>query len=176
MIQAPTPTGRASAHVLARPTGLDQTRPLEASPQVAWRLFGWFGAGLVVVSFADIGLAGYPVRLGDPDWEFGVIHQVSAILPLPTLGLAAVLASAFAQGKRGIVRGVAVLLVVLALTILAMDVVFLTVVPLAVKSVPATILPGVEKAIARTAVAGIVFPAMYLVAAAAAWRCSRPPS
>lgn len=146
--------------------------PLPATSPIAWRLFGWFGLVLAVVGFTDILLAAYPFRPGNPDWEYGAIHQTIAMMPLPTIGLAALLASAFAQGTRWLAQATAILLLLMALALLVTGAVFLTVLPLVLEAAPPPVLPGVKKAALRTVLGGAAFPIAYLVGGVAALRYS----
>lgn len=174
MIQAPAPsTDAVRGPLLLMEVDAERLPRFAPSPEVGWRLLGGFGALLLLVGLGDIALAWFPLRPGNAEWEFGAIHQTMTTLPLPTIGAAAMLASAFALGKRGLVRAVAGGLLILMLALLALDVIFLTLIPLVLGAVPDAVRPGIQKLVARTLLAGVAFPVAYLLAGVAAWRLSR---
>jgi len=144
---------------------------LGASPGEGWAAVWWVGVLLTVVSLADVVLAFYPTRFGFTEWEFGTAASTFASLPLVSIGLAALLGSALARGRRGAVIGVVTLLIVLAVGTLAMLIVFATDIPVALKSVAAgDVKLGLEKAVIKTVFLGVAFPVAYFVAAMAGIR------
>lgn len=146
---------------------------LPADPYNAWRLVGWFGVLLFLVGMGDFTLAFVPMAWGSPEWEFGTVASVFAGLPLTTIGLAAVLTSGLARGKRGLVLGSGLLVLLLSLVILVLLVVFLTDVPVALKTVQGEVLLGVKKAIVKTVLLGFLFGVAYLYAGIRALRSVR---
>jgi len=89
-------------------------RPASLAPDsaTAWRWIGWFGLLLFVAGLGDFVIAWVPMRLGSPEWEFGTVASTLAGLPLATMGLAGLLGSAVARGKRGMTRAVAAVVLV----------------------------------------------------------------
>ena len=146
---------------------------MPADPHNAWRMVGWFGLLLFLAGFGDFILAFVPTAFGSPEWEFGTIASVFAGLPLTTIGLACVLASGLARGKRGLVLGTGTLLLFLSLAILVLLVVFLTDVPVALKTVQGEVLLGIKKAVLKTIMLGVLFGVTYLYAAFRALRSVR---
>jgi hypothetical protein len=120
----------------------------------ALRLLSWVGAAFVILGFTDIALAWYPVRFGNPDWEFAIIGGTMSALALPHLGMYLVLASAISRGQRGTTRAVGVAMVILLLTLLGL--IFVTVVPLALNAIAsnAPMLQGAKKAILKAILLG----------------------
>ncbi|HEX4633492.1 MAG TPA: hypothetical protein VH163_06665 [Gemmatimonadales bacterium] len=143
---------------------------LAANPEQAWRALAWLGGLLAVVGLGDFVLAFIPLGSG-PEWEFGTVASVFAGLPLPTLGLAAILGAAYARGKRGTVVAIGVLLLLLALAVGWMLVTFLTDIPIALKSgAQAEVMLGLKKAMVKTALLGGLFGLAYVVAGIKALR------
>lgn len=143
---------------------------MPADPHNAWRMVGWFGLLLFLAGFGDFILAFVPTAFGSPEWEFGTVASVFAGLPLTTIGLACLLGSGLARGKRGLVLGSGLLVLLLSVVILVLLVVFLTDVPVALKTVQGEVLLGVKKAIVKTVLLGFVFGVAYLYAGIRALR------
>jgi hypothetical protein len=139
--------------------------PLPGAPEKAWAAIGWFGLLLAIVGFGDLALLWFPFRLGNPEWEFGTIAATLAGLPLPTMGMAFLLAAGLGLGRRWLIRATSWSLLVLALLILAAYVVFLTNVPMALKGTPEAIALGVKRAVVKTTLLGLGFPAAYMLLA-----------
>lgn len=130
----------------------------------AWQAVGWLGGILAVAGLGDFVLAFIPTAFHSPEWEFATVASVFAGLPLPTLGLAAILASGYARGHRRMVLTTGTLLLVLGAAFLWLLIVFLTDVPIALKSgAEGAVLLGLKKAIAKTALLGLLFGLAYLV-------------
>jgi len=137
---------------------------LVPNPEQAWRALAWLGGILAVVGLGDFALAFYPWGTG-PEWEFGTVASVFAGLPLPTLGLAAILGAGYARGKRRTVLALGILLIILAVAFGLMLITFLTDIPIALKSgAQAEVMLGLKKAMVKTALLGAVFGLAYLVA------------
>ncbi|HKV70945.1 MAG TPA: hypothetical protein VJN62_06820 [Gemmatimonadales bacterium] len=143
---------------------------LAANPERAWQALAWLGGLLAVVGLGDFVLAFVPWGSG-PEWEFGTVASVFAGLPLPTLGLAAILGAAYARGRRRTVIGMGVVLLLLAVAVGWMLVTFLTDIPIALKSgAQAEVMLGLKKAMVKTALLGALFGLAYLVAGIKALR------
>lgn len=144
-----------------------------ASPVAGWRAVGWFGFLLAIVGLTDIALVWYPLGFGNPTWEFAVVDQSFANLPLLTMGLAALLASTLALPGRMATRVVASGILLLALGLWAAFALYLLNVPIVLGMAPPEVAIGVKKAIVKTTVMALAFPGSYLVAAIAAVRSTR---
>lgn len=147
--------------------------PAAPRPRAEWRAVWWFGLLLAAVGLADAALNWYPLGLGQPEWEFGVAAMTLAGLPLPTVGLAAMLASATAQAQRRRTLAMAWLFLALAVGIAAVYGLFLLVVPIALHSQGAVAKVVVKKTIAKTSVMALGFAVAYLSASIAAFRRGR---
>jgi hypothetical protein len=139
-------------------------------PAGAWRAVGWFGLLLTLVALTDMLLVMFPVRQGDPTWEFGVVDALFSGLPLLTVSLGALVASGLALRRRWLIRLMGTVAIVLGVVWLGAYVLFLTDVPIALANAPEAVLPGVKKAIVRNTVFGVLFAAGYLAAGVAALR------
>jgi hypothetical protein len=163
------PASTAPGRVLLT-TAEPDAAPLVGSPDRAWRTAGWFGMLLTIVALTDMLLVLYPLRVGQPEWEFGVVDLTFSNLPLLSIGLAAMLGSALARGSRWQIRTMAAALILLTLVLVSAYALFLLNVPLALKAAPPPVLPGVKKAILKTSVFAVVFASAYLISGIAALR------
>lgn len=154
-------------------SGSTRAEPRPVDHQRAWKFVAIFSALLAFVALADFVLAWVPLRFGVPEWEFATVAQTLAGLPLLTIGLAGLLGSAIALGRRGLVVATAVLLLVLGLTVFAALVLFLLDVPLALRASQGPSSLGVQKAIVKTLLLGVAFGSAYVVSAIAALRRPR---
>jgi hypothetical protein len=143
--------------VLARDKGKGATSVVP-DPNTAWRWIGWFGLVLAIVGLWDFALAWYPTNWGAPEWEFGTVTASYSGLPLPTMGLIAMMASALARGVRWQVVLMSVGLLAFAVALLLGFLLFLTDVPVALRAVEGVPLLGIKKAVAKTTVLALAFP------------------
>lgn len=155
--------------------GVGKRPPAEESLRVrstsfAWRPLGWFGLLFLVVGLADMALVWYPLRPGNPSWEFGAVDLSFSTLPLLTIGLGATLASALARGSRRIAMLIAVFCLFLALVCAGGYLLLLSDVPLALRNSPPELLTGVKKAIFRNTVFAFAFTTTYLTVGIAVLR------
>lgn len=136
-------------------------------------MLGWFGLVFLVIGVADIALVWYPLRPGNPSWEFGAVDLSFSSLPILTIGVGAMLASALGAGdlRRAAVFGVMSLL--LGLLCALGYLVFLSDVPLALRNSPAEVLVGVKKAIFRNTLFGVTFATAYITVGIATLRHTR---
>ncbi|MGQ0538450.1 MAG: hypothetical protein ACT4R6_05855 [Gemmatimonadaceae bacterium] len=112
------------------------TKPNEAAvSDDAWYALGAVGAVFVVVGLTDLVLAWVPLRLGNPDWEFGTVSAMLNNLAVPAMGVALAAASAAALRARRGRTAVGVVAGVLVLWLLGSVVLYGLTVPLALRSV-----------------------------------------
>ena len=152
-----------------RPATEEGLRP-RTSTSFAWRPVGWFGLLFLVVGIADMALVWYPLRPGNPTWEFGAVDLSFSTLPLLTIGLGAALAAALARGNRTSALLLALFSLLLATVCIGGYLLFLSDVPLALRNSPPELLTGVKKAIFRNTVFGITFPIAFLAVGIAVLR------
>ncbi|HSQ32976.1 MAG TPA: hypothetical protein VLN49_24140 [Gemmatimonadaceae bacterium] len=145
--------------------------PLTVSaPRTAWRYLGQFGVLLAVIGFVDIALHWYPPAFRSPEWEFGTVATTLGSLPLPTMGLLAVLASALARAVKANLVAISVVLGLLAAFVAAAMLMFLLDVPVALRAVSAQGVPPqaateIKRTIVRTLTMGVGFGLVYLYGA-----------
>ena len=141
-----------------------------SAPRTAWRMLGQFGVLLAVIGGIDILLHWYPAHFKSPEWEFGTVATTFASLPLPTMGLVAVLASALARAVRPHLVAMAVVLGLLALFVGVALLMFLFDVPLALRAttapgVPPEAITEMKRTIVRTLAMGVGFGIVYVYGA-----------
>jgi len=138
----------------------------------AWRWLGWFSLVLALAGAGDWVLAWIPLRLGNPEWEFGTVVATFSGLPLVTMGFAGLLSSALARGIRWQTRLVAAVILVFALWILAGMIIFALDIPVAVRAVQGVARLGIAKAIVKATMLGVLFFVCYAIAGVRALRYS----
>ena len=157
-------------HVLIQADRLSADPITVSAPRTAWRYLGQFGVLLAVIGGVDIVLHWYPVAFRSPEWEFGTVATTLGSLPLPTMGLLAVLASALARAVKANLVAISVVLSLLALFVAAAMLVFLLDVPVALRAVSAQGVPPqaateMKRTIVRTMAMGLGFGLVYLYGA-----------
>lgn len=133
-------------------------------------MLGQFGVLLAVIGGIDIVLHWYPAHFRSPEWEFGTVATTLASLPLPTMGLVAVLASALARAVKPNLAAMSVVLTALALFVVACLLVFLLDVPLAMRAVaqpgvPPDAVTEMKRTVVRTLAMGVGFGIVYVYGA-----------
>lgn len=139
-----------------------------ASAQLnGWAILGWLGLAYLIMSVIDLALGWYPVRFGQPEWEFGTISATIAGLAIPTLSLYLMLASAFARERAKLVRGVAIAMIVIAVFLAVLFLLYLTAVPLALRAVSNNpiIHLGMEKSIIKSLMLFLGYEALFILGA-----------
>jgi hypothetical protein len=138
-------------------------KPNVAEPSPASVALGAVGVVVLLVGFVDLLLAWTPPRFGDPDWEFGTASAMFNNLPVPAMGLGLTLASAAARNERKLVRGIAIVALILALWALLGAVLFGLTLPLALNSI---VEPSPRQALLRssikTTVQIVAYEALFL--------------
>ena len=148
---------------------------LPASVERAWQAVGWFGLALMLAGLADVVMVWFPSAFGNPTWEFGSVDVSFSSLPLLTMGLAALTASAFARQITWRLWLLGVVLIVLGLTLISMYVVFYGLnIPLALRATAPELKVGILKSIAKTTILTVLFPIAYVAVGIAALRNAKP--
>lgn len=139
----------------------------------AWALLVPTGLVFMLVGAADLALVWYPLGFGSAEWEFGSVTSMLNGLPVLVMGLAFLAMAAVAGGRRWAGRGIATVLLLLAVTVLLMAVLYATTVPIALNAAPnATVALGLKKAIAKTTIQAAVYPVLLIWMAISTWRRS----
>jgi hypothetical protein len=121
-----------------------------------------FGLVLAVIGFGQVLLTFYPTSgFGSPEWEFGAMAQALGGLPLATIGIGAMLATALALDSPVGLTTLAVLLALAGIAVLAMLALFWSVVPLALQGAPTLVLDSIKQTVAKTSLLGAGFTMLY---------------
>ncbi len=159
--------------VLVREEGRKPAGLAAPDTRTAWKWIGWLGFVLAVVGLWDFALTWYPLNFGSPEWEFATVTASYSGLPLPTMGLMALAASAIARRVRWQVILLSLVLLLLGVGLLLGFLLFLTTVPMALRAVEGIALIGIRKAVAKTTMLAVMFGGAYLVAGIAGLRALR---
>lgn len=146
-----------------------------AHPDVGWDLLKWVGWAFVAIGLTDLALIWRPLAIGNPDFEFGSVTAMLNGLPLLTMGLVFLAASAAAVGAALRLRLVGAALILMALVIVAAGVLYALAAPLALKSVTGLALTAVKKAMVKSSVQLVAYPAAYVLLGVKAIRHSFAP-
>ena len=139
----------------------------------AWGLLVPTGLVFALVGAADLALVWYPLGFGQAEWEFGSVTSMLNGLPVLVMGLAFLGMAAVAGGRRWAGRGIALVLGLLAVTVVLMGGLYATTVPIALKAAPnAMVALGLKKAIAKTTIQAAAYPVLLVWMAVATWRRS----
>lgn len=137
----------------------------------AWMLLAWFGLALGSIGIGQLALHLYPtIGFGSPEWEYGITAQFLGSLPLPTVGIAAFLASMLALGRKRLVVATSIALLILGFVVFGALILFWLNAPLALRSSPPVTLIGIKQTAARTTLNGFGFGIFYLATAVMALR------
>jgi hypothetical protein len=164
-----------TARVLIRDTAAEPEVRAAAPARLggAWGLLVPTGLTFTLVGAADLALVWYPLGFGSAEWEFGSVTSMLNGLPVLVMGLAFLGMAAVAAGRRWAGRGIATVLVLLAVTVVLMGGLYATTVPIALKAAPNPLVAlGLKKAIAKTTIQAAVYPVLLLWMAIATWRRS----
>jgi hypothetical protein len=157
----PQDSGRPAAAVRASHVQL-------ASAQLkGWVILGWLGLAYLIMSVIDLALGWYPIRFGQPEWEFGTISATIAGLAIPTLSLYLMLASAFARERTKLIKGIAIAMIVIAVFLAVLFILYLTAVPLALRAVSNNpiIHLGMEKSIIKSLTLFLGYEGLFILGA-----------
>lgn len=143
---------------------------LDPSPESGWYLLGGIGLVFAVVALADLALAWYPLQFGDAEWEFGTATTVLGSMPLLTMGLALGFAAAVARGRVAMVRAMAIVFALLAVSLMAVVALYASNISTGLSTVLPENKPGLQKAIAQTLTQGVLYPLAFLWVAIKGWK------
>lgn len=147
---------------------------LEPAPATGWYLLGGIGLVFAVVALADLVLVWYPARFGDLEWEFGTVTSVLGGLPLFSMGLVLSFGAAVARGNLRLLRIWSVALGFIGVVLLAILLLYLRSIPAALETVTDPVLKvGLQKAILKTVLQGVLYPAAFLWIAKIGWHHAR---
>jgi len=159
---------------------MSRDRAVAAEPRfdrdVAWRVVFIPAVLFVVVGGIDSLLTWFPANFGTTEWEFGTITASLNGLPLPVLGLTLLLLASIATGRLRLARLVLWLMVLVAVAVLAMMVLYLLTLPQAFRAASEAsdiARVGLKKAMIKSVVQLICYPAALVTTAVLGWRTLR---
>ncbi len=135
----------------------------------AWLVLGWIGLAFLTVGGADFLLTWFPLQLGNREWEFATVTQTFNGLPILLLGIGLLTVAAEQVERRwwGLIAvsaaGLLAVWIVVGFVIWALNV------QLALATVPAELAPGIRKAIVKTFLQSLTYPAVMLYLVRRAW-------
>lgn len=164
----------APPRILVREDEQGKRSYLTPAPDFGWQLISILGGTYALLGLLDIALTWYPFAFGNPDWEFGTVASTLDGLPVPTLGVALLLGAAVARGSKRAVRIWSTVLIVMAVTVLAIGVVYLLNVPLAFKTVQEPMIrTGLKKAVSKAVGQMLLYPVAFGIMAVMGLKHSR---
>ena len=145
--------------ILVREDAKTRQKGAEPAPELGWYLLGGLGLVFVLAAGVDILLAWYPTNFGVAEWKFGTVTATLTGFPLFALGIILVTASAMARGRVGLIRAMAVILVLIVVALIACAVLYVPEVSTAMASVTEpTLKMGLKRGITKTIVQLILYP------------------
>jgi hypothetical protein len=151
-----------------RPSG--RPTPVDPTSRFAWKVATGLGAALSAIGLGQLAITVYPAGFGSLEWEFGATAQALGSLPLPTVGLAALLAALHAHNARRAAWALSLILMALALAVLASLALHLLAAPVALRMTPAPAVETIRQTIARTTLNGLGFSLLYITGAVVSLR------
>ena len=134
-----------------------------ADPSEGWHALGAVGLALLIMGSVDILLAWIPLRIGDPEWEFGTISATLNNMPVPSMGLALILSHAAAQGNKTELAAVALWCVIVVLVLVGAAVLYALDVPMALRAVQGDVpRRALRAAMIKAGAAFVVYLAFHL--------------
>jgi len=147
--------------ILVREEAKSRLREADPMPELGWYLLGGLGLVFALVGGMDILLAWYPTNFADLEWKFGTVTTTLNSFPLFSMGLILLTVSGLARGKRRLLATMTILLFLVVVLILGCAALYLPQVSKALGSVTdLTIKMGLKRAVAKTAVQLVMYPAV----------------
>jgi hypothetical protein len=139
----------------------------------AWFVLGWIGIAFLTVGGADFVLSWFPVRFGSAEWGFGTVTQAFNGLPIVLLGIGLSIVAGEQVGRRWwelVGFGAACTLLV---WMVVGFVIWAWHVPGALATVPEQLAGGLSKAIVKTLLQSLVYPALLIYLVRRVWPARR---
>jgi hypothetical protein len=139
-----------------------------------WSLLAGIGLVFLILGLVDLVLAWYPTVLGSPDWEFATITATFNGLIVPSMGLMFLVSAGVARRTRLLVRVAAVILILLAVTVVGLAALYATNLPLAFKNIQNEVVrAGLIKAVIKTLIQAALYPLLFIWVAVKGLRAVR---
>jgi hypothetical protein len=150
-----------------------RTKALGFKHEPGWAVLGFFGWLLALVGGVDLLLTVYPPER-NPEWEFATAVALISGLPVPTMGLALIIASALKRRARNTAKFAGTVALLGSLSIAVGLVIFMLTIPVAMRMVQNPLVRGgIIKAIVKTWAQGSLYMIGMFVLGFQAWRQSR---
>lgn len=152
---------------------MTEPRRLPPNQALLWRMFAVLGLAFLLIGLVTAGTLWFPLELGEPEWELGTSSTFFDTFPLLGLGIAFLVSSSVALGRKWSTRSVAAACILVAVFMWLAFALYGTVVPMALRVVQNPIaLTPIKKAAAKTVVQAVVYPFALLWLSGAAWRAT----
>ena len=135
--------------------------PKKAAPDLmaGWSLLWVVGWTFLIIGMLNVILIWIPLQLGNPEYEFGSAANALDSMPLPTMGLVFIFASARSQAREVGALVAQVVAVLLILLVLVMGTLYWLNVPTALKAVQQPAIQfGLKKSILKVTVQTVLYP------------------
>lgn len=135
-----------------------------------WSFLFLLGAGLTVIGFIDVGLLFFAPQWASLDWEFGTISSLFQGLPVVTLGIGLMSASAVANGSVLAQRLMMTVTMLMTLVLGLLAVMFALDVPPVIKAVEPAMKRAAKLASLKTGLMALTYLVLYLALGLWTWR------
>jgi hypothetical protein len=150
-----------------------RNRALGFRTEPGWAVLGVFGWMLALVGAIDLALVLVPFELS-AEWEFATAVALVSGLPVPTMGLALIIASALKRRARKTARFAGTIALLGSGGIMIGLVVFALTIPVALRFIQDSLIrQGLYKAIIKTSGQAVLYSAGLGLIGFQAWRQSR---
>jgi len=133
-------------------------RPTQ-DPALGWSLLLVMGWLFVIVGLLNIVLLWWPLQMGNPEYEFASVAASLDSLPLPTMGLAFILAASRASARPTSAKAATVIAIAVAVLVVLAAILYGLAVPLALKAVrEGPVRLGIMKSILKVSAQAVLYP------------------
>jgi hypothetical protein len=126
-------------------------------------LVGLTGILFAVVGGVDLGTQIFPLRLGNPEWEFGTYSSVMDSMPLFLMGLGFLAVFAVARSQWLLLRVLGIIFLLLTLMVLAGAFLYATNIPQVLRvGARSPMQTGIKKAVTKGVLQSAIYPIALL--------------
>lgn len=161
-----------SSRILVREDAKNRARGpgAEPAPELGWYLLGGLGLVFAVVGGLDLLLAWYPASFGTSEWKFSTVTTTLGSFPLFALGLVLLTGSAMGRGRKGLMRTMAIVLLVIVVLLLGCAALYLPQISVSLAAVNPTAKVGLQRAILKTIVQLVMYAGVLFWIAWLSWK------
>ena len=136
---------------------------VEPAPELGWYLLGGLGLVFALVGGIDILLAWYPANFGDMEWKFGTVTTTLNSFPLLSMGLILLTVSGLARGRRWVIGTMVAILALMVVLVIFCAAIYVPQISNAMGAVTdPTIKMGLKRAVTKTSVQMVLYPAIFV--------------